>query len=74
MNIECGQEALDELESAFRFNDAVLRHLTIKCDKAITEASPLVKKEDERASEDFRASSDNDDDDTDTEDSDTEAA
>ena len=48
MNIECNQEALDELESAFRFNDAVLRHMTIKCDKAITEPSPLIKKEDDR--------------------------
>ena len=51
MNIECNQEALDELESAFRFNDAVLRHMTIKCDKAVTEESPLVKKEDDRAAE-----------------------
>ncbi len=48
MNIECNQEALDELESAFRFNDAVLRHMTIKCEKAITEPSPLIKKEDDR--------------------------
>ncbi len=31
MNIECAQQALDELESAFRFNDAVLRHLTLGC-------------------------------------------
>jgi len=51
MNIECNQEALDELESAFRFNDAVLRHMTIKCDKAVTEESPLAKKEDDRAAE-----------------------
>ncbi|MGD9386278.1 MAG: 30S ribosomal protein S6 [Thioalkalispiraceae bacterium] len=58
MNIECNQDTLDELESAFRFNDAVLRHMTIKCDKAITEASPLVKKEDERQAEEFAGSSD----------------
>jgi small subunit ribosomal protein S6 len=48
MNIECTQEAHDELISAFRFNDAVLRYLIIRRDKAVTEASPLAKKEDER--------------------------
>jgi len=47
MNIECGQDALDELESAFRFNDAVIRHMTIRRDEAITEESPLMKKEEE---------------------------
>ena len=55
MNIECDQETLDELESAFRFNDAVLRHLTLKRDNAVVEPSPLMKKDDERGSnEDFR--------------------
>jgi small subunit ribosomal protein S6 len=43
MNIECSQEALEELESAFRFNDAVLRHLTISCKTAITEKSAMMK-------------------------------
>ena len=43
MNIECGQEVLDELLSAFKFNDAVLRHLLIRRDEAVTEPSPLVK-------------------------------
>ncbi len=47
MNIECGQDALDEIESAFRFNDAVIRHLTIRRNEAITEESPLMKKEEE---------------------------
>ena len=42
MNIECSQEALDELESAFRFNDAVLRHLTLSCKAAETEKSPML--------------------------------
>ncbi len=46
MNIECGREALDELESAFRFNDAVLRNLIISRKAAITEPSPLAKTED----------------------------
>ena len=48
MNIECDQEALDELENAFRFNDAVLRNMIIKRDAAVTEASPLLKAEEER--------------------------
>jgi len=61
MNIECDQEALDELESAFRFNDAVLRHMTIKCDKAMTEPSPLIKKEDDRKDESYDFSDDSDD-------------
>ena len=45
MNIECNQATLDELEHAFKFNDAVLRHLTIKMDSAIKEASPMMKEE-----------------------------
>ena len=48
MNIECGGEALEELENAFRFNDAVLRNMVLKCNAAVTEASPLVKTQDER--------------------------
>jgi small subunit ribosomal protein S6 len=43
MNIECGQETLAELVGAFRFSDAVLRHLVMHRDEAITDASPLVK-------------------------------
>lgn len=46
MNIECDQDTLDELTSGFRFNDAVIRNLVIRRDHAVTEASPLVKKED----------------------------
>jgi small subunit ribosomal protein S6 len=42
MNIECSQEVLDELESAFRFNDAVLRHLSLSCKAAITEKSAMM--------------------------------
>ncbi|PHV11733.1 30S ribosomal protein S6 [Chitinimonas sp. BJB300] len=45
MNIEISQATLDELEHAFKFNDAVLRHLTIRTDAAITEASPMMKEE-----------------------------
>ena len=48
MNVECGQQTLADLESAFRFNDAVLRHMTVRQDAAITEPSPLLKAKDER--------------------------
>ena len=43
MNIECDQATLDELESGFRFNDAVLRSLTLVRDGAITEASHMAR-------------------------------
>jgi small subunit ribosomal protein S6 len=43
MNVECGSETLQELESAFRFNDAVLRNLIISQKRAVTEASPLAR-------------------------------
>jgi small subunit ribosomal protein S6 len=45
MNIECDQETVNELEHSFRFNDAVLRHLTIKMEKAVTAPSPMMKEE-----------------------------
>jgi small subunit ribosomal protein S6 len=45
MNIECDQETLEELEHGFKFNDAVLRHLTIKRDEAVTTPSPMMKEE-----------------------------
>jgi len=48
MNVECGSESLEELENAFRFNDAVLRNMVIKCNAAVTEASPLIKPQDDR--------------------------
>ena len=49
MNVECGAEVRDELESAFRFNDAVIRNLIMKCDVAFTEMSPLAKQKAEEA-------------------------
>ncbi len=48
MNIECPELALGELASAFRFNDAVLRHLVIRRKEAVTEPSALAKSRDER--------------------------
>lgn len=45
LNIECDQKSLDELTGAFRFSDAVIRHLVIKMDEAVTEPSPMAKGE-----------------------------
>jgi len=52
MNVECTNDVVDEITSAFRFNDAVLRHLVIKRDAAITAASPMaIAVEEEKAKE-----------------------
>ena len=48
MNIEINQVTLDELEHAFKFNDAVLRHLTVKMDAAEVGPSPMMKEEKSR--------------------------
>lgn len=45
MNIECDQATLDELEHAFKFNDAVLRHLTLSTKEAVVAPSPMMKEE-----------------------------
>jgi small subunit ribosomal protein S6 len=49
MNIECENETLSELEHAFKFNDAVLRHLTVHMTDAVTTPSPMMKEEKSRA-------------------------
>jgi len=49
LNVECGSEAVDELTTNFRFNDAVIRNLVVRRDAAITEESPLLKAADEKA-------------------------
>jgi small subunit ribosomal protein S6 len=49
MNVECDKESLDELEHAFRFNDAVLRHLTINMQGPVTEPSPMMRQEKSRS-------------------------
>ncbi len=52
MNIECDHKVTKEITSAFRFNDAVLRHLVLSRKKAITEASPMaIAVEEEKAKE-----------------------
>ncbi len=48
MNIECDNDTLDELEGVFRFNDAVLRHLTIRRQDALTEQSEMLKAKEEK--------------------------
>ncbi len=74
LNIECDAETLAELESIFKFNDAILRHLIVRKDKAETEPSVMLKRKeskDERESSARRERSDdsgddkNDDDDSD---------
>jgi small subunit ribosomal protein S6 len=49
MNIECDNETLAELENAFKFNDAVLRHLTVKVKQAVIVPSPMMKEEKSRS-------------------------
>lgn len=48
LNVEAPQEAIDELETNFRYNDAVLRSLVMRTKDAVTEASPMVKAKDDR--------------------------
>ncbi len=45
MNIECGQDVLDELNSTFRYNDAVIRSMVIRRNDAVTGESPIMKLE-----------------------------
>ena len=49
MNIECNNETLDELEHGFKFNDAVLRHLTMQMTEAVVAPSPMMKEEKSRS-------------------------
>jgi small subunit ribosomal protein S6 len=49
MNIECDNETLSELEHAFKFNDAVLRHLTVVMTEAVTAPSAMMKEEKSRS-------------------------
>ena len=45
MNVECGQDVLDELNSNFRYNDAVIRSSVFSCQEAVTAESPIMKAE-----------------------------
>ncbi|OQX04239.1 MAG: 30S ribosomal protein S6 [Thiothrix lacustris] len=64
MNIECGAETLAELESIFRFNDAVIRNVTMRCDAAVTEPSPLRKDGEAKPARRMREEVQSDDDDS----------
>ena len=48
LNVECGQKVLTELVDGFRFNDAVLRHMVIAREEAVTEQSLIMKSKDEK--------------------------
>ena len=48
MNVECDADTLAELEGVFRFNDAVLRHLTIRRQSAVEDQSPILKAKEEK--------------------------
>lgn len=48
MNIECDKAAVDELSDNFRYNDAVIRNMVLKVDRAVTEPSPIAKEKDSR--------------------------
>jgi small subunit ribosomal protein S6 len=63
LNIEIDQKTLDELNSSFRFSDAVLRHLVVKMDEAVTEPSPMARAPDENARRHDDFGDDGDDDD-----------
>jgi small subunit ribosomal protein S6 len=49
MNVECDNETLGELEHAFKFNDAVLRHLIVKMSGPVSMPSPMMKEEKSRS-------------------------
>jgi small subunit ribosomal protein S6 len=49
MNVECDNETLGELDHAFKFNDAVLRHLIVKMSEAVMAPSPMMKEEKSRS-------------------------
>jgi len=56
MNIECNADALQQLNDAFRYNDAVIRDLVIKRKKAVIDPSPLVRSKEEEEQEEIASS------------------
>lgn len=59
MNIECDQVAVDELSDNFRYNDAVIRNMVLRTDKAIIDASPISKEKDGRGDMEMSSHHDN---------------
>lgn len=51
MNIECDQATVDELSENFRYNDAVIRNMVLRVNRAVTEASPIAKEKDGRSND-----------------------
>lgn len=74
LNIECDAATLEELEGVFRFNDAILRHLTVRKDEAETEPSIMLKRKENKDERDSRRRAvmdhDGDEDDDDEDDDD----
>lgn len=56
LNVECDAETLEELESIFRFNDAILRHLTVRRSEAVTDPSIMLKRKEEKDERESRRS------------------
>ncbi len=80
LNIECDAATLEELEGIFRFNDAILRHLTVRKDEAETDASIMLKRKENKDERDNRRramheeSDDGDDDDDGSDDSSSDSS
>jgi small subunit ribosomal protein S6 len=53
MNIECNQEAIDELSENFRYNDAVIRNMILRVNRAINDPSPISKEREGRSESDL---------------------
>lgn len=58
MNIECGQEGVKELRENFRYNDAVIRNMILRVNRAVTEPSPVAREKEGRS--DYESARDND--------------
>jgi small subunit ribosomal protein S6 len=61
LNVECDQKTLAELTGSFRFSDAVLRHMVIGMEAAVTEPSPMARGEEENEARRERYEMDDDD-------------
>src|SRR5262245_13854498 len=72
MNIECDQKAINELTGAFRFSDAVLRHLVVSMNEGVTDPSPMAKGEEEEGGDRRRDRAPRDDGDRDDDNSSAE--
>ena len=74
MNVECTDKALDELDNAFKFNDAVIRKMVIRTEAAVTGQSPLFKNPEEENKKEYKSRGDRDGDGADNSDATDNAA